>query len=299
MIPFRGKMSKHFIITFIISLLSCFAFGACSCNKGHASQQDEWSLKVDKTGTDPKQLLQYKFEGDSWGTYVLDTEIESTGVEGEKKAGLLWVISPSGKTGQEPVLELELTSVQRGEIPTGPRWDAPPGIAWELAPSGRTKRFSTVLIYTEISDGLGDPQAYFRRLVPVLPQTEVGKGAEWIVKRTIRLPLMEESGKGHLDAREKIRYRLKEFHESTNTAVITAKLSIEYNGDLEPIGHFLLIEGTGQGKLRASIDIEKGRIQTAELNLKENLNLEVDGDKRKVSSGMTYTLRHKSTEPAE
>ncbi len=296
MIIFRGKIVRSCIRALMMSMLGGLMTISCSCNKGHASKQDAWSLRIENPGAAPKRLLHYQFEQNSWGTYLLDTRIESTGVEGEKNAALVWEVTPSKKTGQAPLLELELTSVKRGGVPTGPRWDAPPGIAWELAPSGRTKRFSAVLVYTEISDGLGDPQAYFRRLVPVLPQEAVGKGAEWTVRRTIKLPLAEESGKGHLNARETIRYTLKDIDDAANTAQVTASINIEFDGDLEPIGHFLIIKGTGRGNLRASIDLENGRVQKAELDLKEELDLEVDMKKRNISSRMTFSLRH---EPAE
>ncbi len=285
-------MKSLLIRALAITVTACFISNIGACNKGHASSPDSWSLSLNKNGSDPSKLIQYKFTKGSWGKYLLTMKTKAEGVNGEELADLVWKIVPSQDQERKRILELELISLKKGKIPSGPQWDAPPSIMWELSPTGRTRRFGTSLIYNAGADGLGDPQAYFRRLVPVLPEKAIGEGAQWTLKRLLQLPLPRDSGKGQLNAHETIEYKLKSSDKRSNKAVIEADIKIRYKGDLEPVGHFLKIRGTAEGKLKAIIDLDAGHLRTAELRLKEKLNMEVDGHKRKVTAQMTYTLRH-------
>lgn len=285
-------MKSLFIRAIAITISACFISNIGACNKGHASSPDSWSLSLNKNGSDPTRLIQYKFTKGSWGKYLLTMKIKAEGVNGEELADLVWNIVPTHDQRRKSILELELISLKKGKIPSGPQWDAPPSVMWELSPTGQTRRFGTSLIYNKGADGLGDPQAYFRRLVPVLPEKAIGKGAQWTLKRSMQLPLPQDSGKGRLNAHETIEYTLKSMEKNSNKAVIDANIKIRYEGDLEPVGHFLKIRGTAEGNLKVIIDPEAGHLKKAELRLEEKLNLEVDGHKRKVTAQMTYTLRH-------
>jgi len=285
-------MKSLFLKAVAITIWACFISNVSACNKGHASSPESWSLSLNKNGSDPTRLLQYKFTKGSWGKYLLTMQTKTEGVNGEELAALGWNIVPAQDQGRKSVLDLELISLKKGKIPSGPQWDAPPSVMWELSPTGRTRRFGTSLIYNAGADGLGDPQAYFRRLIPVLPEKAIGEGAQWTLKRLLQLPLPQDSGKGRLNAHETIEYTLKSIDKKFNKAVIDANIKIRYKGDLEPVGHFLKIRGTAEGKLKVIIDPKAGHLKKAELRLEEKLNLEVDGHKRKVTAQMTYTLRN-------
>ena len=276
----------------VAALICAYAVGG-ACNKGHASSKDAWSLNLSAAGDKPNKLLQYRFTPSSWGAYTLEAKTETRGVNGERRARLIWQITSRQAPAQKRFLELELTSVRRGELPTGPPWDAPPKIVWALTPTGKTLSFDTSQVYNAVADGLGDPQAYFRRLLPVFPKQALGKGAKWSLERTIHLPLPEGSGSGALQAKERIRYEIVAVDPQKDLVRIQGKITVRYTGKLEPVGHFLEVKGAGKGQINAAFNPLKGRLESSSLKLKEKLKLEVDGQKRKVTTRLDYTLRRR------
>ena len=281
-----------FTAQLMASLFCAYTVGG-ACNKGHAYSKDSWSLTLNAAGEKPQKLLQYKFFASTWGAYTLEAKTKTQGVNGEKQARLIWQINSRKAPAQKRFLELDLTSVRRGDLPTGPPWDAPPKIVWSLTPTGKTLRFGTSQVYNAVADGLGDPQAYFRRLIPVFPKQPLGKGANWGLKRTLRLPLPEGSGSGALRAEEHIRYEVVALDSQKDLVRVQGKITIRYRGMLEPVGHFLEVKGTGKGRLNVAFNRRKGRVEHASLKLEENLKLKVDGQKRKVNTQLDFTLQRR------
>jgi hypothetical protein len=294
-----SSLRTHVLVAFFAGTLAFTLGGACK--DSHASSEDIWKLQRSKAGSKPRGSLAYEFDPGSWGRRKLVIESEARGVTVEDQASLTFDIIPKRAPGDRNVLELNLVDVVRGKTPTGPGWDRPERIYWMMDARGRTRRLSVEDIKPRYQQGLPDLHLLLRRLAPVMPSEPVGEGAEWRLRRKIRLPVARRSGSGYTAAVETIVYRLVDMTNGPagKIASIEAKGTVAYSGSMEAVGRMVKINGEGSYEVKAAFQVGNGTLRSSTLRSEERLELILEGRSRKTSVTTKARLIREPTAESE